>query len=121
MNNFKTKRNFYTIGIYAILIIGGILSIGPLYWVFKSSFTSIDKIFTYPPDLIPMNLTFEAYPKLFLEVPFWRNMFNSLIVGLIYTFVTVLLSSLVGFGQYDSAISDFCTFSICSYSPTELG
>ena len=98
MNNFKTKKLFFLIIIYATLIIGGIISIGPLYWVFKSSFTSIDKIFTYPPDLIPIDLTFEAYPKLFLEVPFWRNMFNSLFVGLIYTFVTVFLSSLVGFG-----------------------
>ena len=98
MNNFKTKKLFFLIIIYATLIIGGIVSIGPLYWVFKSSFTSIDKIFTYPPDLIPIDLTFEPYPKLFLEVPFWRNMFNSLFVGLIYTFVTVFLSSLVGFG-----------------------
>jgi ABC-type glycerol-3-phosphate transport system permease component len=95
-------RNFHrsvsSLTIHSVLIVGAILSVFPLYWVIKSSFTPIAEIFTYPPQLFPIHFTLTAYPELLEAVPFGRNMLNSLIVALIYTVLTVILSAMVGFG-----------------------
>jgi ABC-type glycerol-3-phosphate transport system permease component len=96
--NTKLKLWLASLGVHTILIIGAILSVGPLYWVVKSSFTPIADIFTYPPELIPMSFSWDGYIRLFASVPFLQNMGNSVLVATIYTGLTVFLSSLVGFG-----------------------
>jgi lactose/L-arabinose transport system permease protein len=98
INKQRTREGISFITVHAVLIIGAIISIGPLYWVVKSSFTPLADIFKYPPELLPLTFSVDSYPRLLAAVPFFRNIFNSLFIATIYTTLTVLLSSMVGFG-----------------------
>lgn len=95
---FRTKHALNSVGVHILLILGTIVFAGPLYWVLKSSFTPLADLFSFPPKLLPTNFTFENYPLLLEHAPFIRNMFNSVVVAVLYTLATVILSSMVGFG-----------------------
>lgn len=97
-NKRRLRHTLVSFGVHAMLIVGAVLSILPLYWVLKSSFTPLADIFTFPPELFPSTFTLENYPRLLERAPFLRNMFNSLVVATAYTAATVVISSLVGFG-----------------------
>jgi len=98
LHHRQRKQFLSTAIIYLVLIIGAVIFIGPLLWVAKSSFTPLADIFTYPPQLIPKQFTFENYGLLLEAVPFIRNMFNSLVIAVLYTVTSVVLSAMVGFG-----------------------
>jgi multiple sugar transport system permease protein len=84
------RRSFKTAGgkllLYAVLILGAILSIAPFLWMVTSSFQPLGEIFSSPPHWIPRSATFDNYHDFFLDpkrraegVERW--FFNSVIVA----------------------------------------
>jgi multiple sugar transport system permease protein len=53
--------------IYALLVPGAILFVGPLVWMISASFQPVGDMFSWPPQWIPENPTLEGY-KLFLGI-----------------------------------------------------
>lgn len=83
---------------YFILLLGFVISLFPFYFMIISSFKSISDIFTYPPKLYVQEWHFDNYVRLFTNIPFARNIFNSVFVALCFTIISVMVSAAAGFG-----------------------
>ncbi|WP_416840416.1 carbohydrate ABC transporter permease [Haloferax sp. DFSO52] len=85
------------VGSHAILIIASLIAITPFVWAFMTSLKQPDAIFTTVSQLVPANPTVENYVTVWVENPFDRWVFNSLILTVGAVFVTLLLDSLAGY------------------------
>ncbi len=92
------KRSIKKTIFYFILILGFVISLFPFYFMITSSFKGISDIFTYPPKLYVQEWHFDNYLRLFTNIPFGRNIFNSVFVALCFMIISVLVSASAGFG-----------------------
>lgn len=69
----------------------------PLYWMSVSSVKSPVELLASPPTLLPQELSFRTYVKLFTETNFTTYFWNSIIVSGATTVVVVLLGCLGGY------------------------
>lgn len=81
-----------------LLIPAAIVLLVPIFWMFDSSFKSVQQNFAYPPVLIPDPLFLENYTAGVAALPFVRYTVNTLFLTITATFGLVASSSLVGFG-----------------------
>lgn len=82
----------------AVLLFWLLISLFPFYWMFVSSFTRVEDIFTFPPVLLPAHPTIENYQRLPILIPtIVRNALNSLVLALFTPLATVFFSSLAGY------------------------
>ncbi len=68
--------------IYALLIVGSLISLVPLYWLVRSSLMSMGQIFVLPPVWIPNPVKWSNYQKALSVVPFPRYYLNSALLVL---------------------------------------
>jgi len=83
-----------------LYIVFGIMAIPflfPTWWMITSSFKSVNEILRFPPSLIPMSPSMEAYVKAFTFQPFAQQYFNSMYIAVIVTLTTMLISSMAGY------------------------
>ena len=86
------------IGVYLILAFWLIISLFPFYWMMMASVTPVEEIFSYPPRLIPTQVTTANFERLPVLIPtIGRNALNSLALALFTPIATVFFSSLAGF------------------------
>jgi ABC-type glycerol-3-phosphate transport system permease component len=83
--------------LYALVVLGAFLTVGPFFWMILSSFKNSTEIFHYPPTLLPQVWRLDNYAKLFAEHPFDRWYLNSLVIAAIGTVAVLFFSSLGGF------------------------
>jgi ABC-type glycerol-3-phosphate transport system permease component len=83
--------------IYALLLLGTVLTFGPFYWMVVSSLKPQGEIFTATLKLIPSNPTLEHYHHLVTRTGFVRWTFNSIVFALGTTALSLFFSSLAGF------------------------
>lgn len=79
------------------LIVGLVVSIGPLVWMILSSVKPEGEIRQFPPTLLPEQVTTENYTQLFDSLNFPRFFLNSVVVALAVTVGSVLFSAMVGY------------------------
>jgi len=75
----------------ALLIV--LFVITPLIWTLLSSLKPSNEILKYPPTFIPKKIVFDQYINLIKSTNFLQYFFNSLIVGIISTFLTLLIAT----------------------------
>ena len=83
--------------IYAVLIIGLLLLIGPFIWMLLGSFKTNAELRTVPPTWLPANWTMENYEELFTRLDFPRYFLNSTIVALSVTAGNLVFCSMLGY------------------------
>ena len=84
--------------LYVVLALWLVISLFPFYWTAVSSLTPVGKIFSYPPSLLPTDLTSANFSSLVTYVPtVWRNLLNSFILASCTPLVAVFFNSLAGF------------------------
>jgi multiple sugar transport system permease protein len=66
--------------LYAAVIGTSLLMVGPLYWMFSTSFKPSADVFASPPKWIPSPWTLDNYRDVFTLLPFDRFFINSVIV-----------------------------------------
>src|SRR3954464_5420201 len=95
----STKKQFgpVEIVIYAVVTLAGVLSLFPLYWLFVTSLSSQQFIVKVPPDLLPAELTFQNYQRLFATTPVVRWLFNTLLIAGSITVFHLLFDSMAGY------------------------
>lgn len=100
INWYKTKEFISKFWIYLFLGIGVVVTAAPFIWEISCSFKLNSEIFSFPLTLFPKNPTFSNYIRLIQgeEIPFLREFMNSCFVSVSYTILTLLISSLVGYG-----------------------
>lgn len=84
-------------GLYFVLLIGVLISIGPFYWMFIGATHSSGEIFSIPPNFLPGDKLAENFRGLRGQIPFLRALFNSVLITLLYTTFGVLISALSGY------------------------
>ncbi len=85
--------------IFAILICGSLISIGPFYWLVTTGFKLPQEVIVTPPTLFPLNPTLKNFKQvLMMEEPsFLRMYINSLFVGGAKTLLVMFIASLLGY------------------------
>lgn len=84
--------------IYLVLIILAIIFTIPVFWMFSSSFKSLENTLTVSIKWLPEKLHFENYTEIWGAEQFKTYFSNSLVVAITVTFATIFLASLTGYG-----------------------
>lgn len=92
----KAKRNF-NVPVTIIVLVLGLLSVFPLFWMVRSSLMSNLEIYKYPPDLLPSIWRFDNYLYAFTLLPFHRYMLNTLLITIPAVFGVLLTSSMAAY------------------------
>ncbi|MGQ9553634.1 MAG: carbohydrate ABC transporter permease, partial [Anaerolineae bacterium] len=84
---------------YLILTAAALLFLTPLYWMISTSFKTPDKIFLFPPELLPNPFTLRGYERVLTSpsFPFVLYLRNSLFYAVLSVIGIVVSCSLVGY------------------------
>ena len=84
--------------IHTVLIITSLLSMFPFLWLTSTSLKGVNEdIFAYPPQLIPLDFSFQNYVEVWHRVNFMGYFFNSVIVAALTVILNLVLSSLAAY------------------------
>lgn len=76
---------------------GGLIMLLPFLWLISSSLKAPNKIYVFPPQLIPDPIRWENYTEVFTAVPVLLYAQNTLIITVLSTIGTVLSSIIAGY------------------------
>jgi len=91
------KKILHNIGFYAIAVLVSIVVLIPFFWMISTSLKSKGALMALPIQWIPENPTFSAYEKVFTRFPFMRAAFNSFLITVSYTLITLISASMAAF------------------------
>src|SRR6185437_9835568 len=88
---------------YALIAVGSLVMLAPLYFMFVFATHSRTEIFDVPPPLFFGHNLVENVTLLSERVPFWRSLGWSLYIALASTGLTLLFCSMAGyaFGRFE--------------------
>ena len=93
----KKKRSVGFYVILALLLVGSLIMIMPLYWMIISSFKSQTELLQMPPTMWPKKWIWSNFSRVFETMPFLRYYANSLVFSAISTVVGVFSSCIIGY------------------------
>lgn len=110
----KKKIVIEKILIQIFLIAFIVLTLMPFLWTISTSFKKTSEILSYPPTLLPVEITLENYKKILIDGNFLHFMMNSIIVTVISVGVTLIVSMFAGYGaaRYNFPAKGFIMFII---------
>jgi multiple sugar transport system permease protein len=85
------------LGINAALAVLAALTLFPLVWMVSASVMAPGEASTYPPPLLPVSATLENYRVLFAEHGLVRQAFNSLLISLLATLLSLTFNLTAGY------------------------
>ena len=85
------------IAVNAALMVCGALALFPLVWMLSVSLMPGNASLEYPPPLLPENVTFDHYLRLFRQLDLARYIFNSTLLATVITLVSLFLNALAGY------------------------
>lgn len=83
---------------WILLVVSLILVLFPFYWMINTSLKPASEIFLSPPTFISSNWSIDAYVTVLTERPFARYFFNSLVVSVGTTVLSVTLAAFAAYG-----------------------
>ena len=86
------KKSLFWVFVYTALIFMLLFNLMPFFWMTSSSLKSDYEVIDYPPTILPKQVTFGAYARMWSQEQFFQYFINSIIVSS----STAFLSSLVG-------------------------
>nr|WP_082708839.1 carbohydrate ABC transporter permease [Marinobacterium profundum] len=95
--SLSTRERINRAFIYLGLIISSAVVGFPVYWMISVSLRPNHETFALPPKLIPDNISFDAYFKVFRDDAFITYFVNSYMLGIIVTILSVILGTLVAY------------------------
>ena len=94
----RRKNTLMVLGLYLGLLAGLLFACFPIFWMLSSSFKSNTEIFALPPTILPRLFTLEAYSSIFADAEKLRYFFNSYLVAIVVTVMTVFIALLTAYG-----------------------
>jgi multiple sugar transport system permease protein len=91
------SRRFGFLAVNAALALLAALTLLPLVWMVCASFMSPGEASTWPPPLLPASATLANYRLLFAEHGLLRQAFNSLLISLLATFLSLTFNLSAGY------------------------
>jgi multiple sugar transport system permease protein len=92
------RRNVRKTISYAILALGSLIFLLPLFWALSSSFKSDYQVLEYPPSWIPSPIRWQNYPEALSYIPFGRFVLNTLIIAAGAITGNLLSCTLIAYG-----------------------
>lgn len=88
--------------VYALVAVGLVWTLGPIYWTVATSFKGGAQLFTWPPTYLPTPPVLENYEEAFVHRPLLTYVRNSVLVAAISTPLSVSLAAFAAFafGRY---------------------
>jgi multiple sugar transport system permease protein len=83
--------------LYALLLLGLALVLGPFVWMLLSSFKSQTELVRVPPTWLPETWTIDNYDRLFTKLDFPRYFFNSVVIAGAVVLANIVFCSMVGY------------------------
>jgi len=93
--NIKTR--IHKAIIYLMLLVGVIVTIAPFVWMISASLMPAGQANQFPPKFLPEKVTFEHYQILFGRLNVTRYFFNSIVISLSITGISLIFNSMAGF------------------------
>lgn len=81
----------------ALLALGGLAVIFPIFWLFSVSFRPASELNVVPPALLPMTWTLKNYQTVFDRAPMLTYLWNSFVFASVSTVFIILTSSTAGY------------------------
>ncbi len=83
--------------LYAFLIISGVLTFLPFWWMVMASFMPDGQASVYPPPLIPEQFTLHQFYTLLKRLNVARYFFNSMFLAVTITCISLFFNSMAGY------------------------
>src|ERR671934_2235243 len=83
--------------VHVLLLAAGGLSLFPLYWLFLTSLSPTQYVVRVPPEVLPRELTFGNYQRLFETTPIVRWLVNTVVIAGVITAFHLLFDSMAGY------------------------
>ncbi|GAA1655415.1 carbohydrate ABC transporter permease [Nonomuraea maheshkhaliensis] len=80
----------------AVVVIG-LFGLAPIYWLVVTALTPDERAFSFPPSLIPTEITFEHFARLAENQQLFRYLANSVIVSVITAILSVIVSAYMAY------------------------
>ena len=93
----RGRRAGSSLWVYAALLIGLVLLVGPFLWMVASSVKTSAELHHVPPTWIPQTFTLENYSTIFTKLNFPQYFINSVIVATIVVGSNLLFCSMIGY------------------------
>lgn len=81
----------------AVLALGGIAMVFPIFWLFSVSFRPASELNAIPPNMLPINWTLKNFEVVFQRAPMVTYLWNSFVFATISTIFIVVTSSTAGY------------------------
>ena len=94
----KQRQRFHMTAVFIILLLASSFVIVPVLWMFSTSIKTMEEMFSLPIKWIPEVISWNAYKRIWTDYPFGRYIFNSILVVSGATVISLLVSSLAGYG-----------------------
>jgi len=83
---------------YTIVIIMAVAYIFPLYWLIVTALKTDAEIFQQPPPIFPPNPQWQNFGASTTYIPFWRYMWNTIVISGLTVLGTVLSCTFIAYG-----------------------
>jgi multiple sugar transport system permease protein len=91
------RERLTRIALYALLIIGAIMSLTPMLWMLSASLMPTGEASTFPPHVLPSSPTLAHYKDMFTRLSLGRYLLNSAFISLVVTFASLAVNSMAGY------------------------
>ncbi len=91
------NRTGTRIGLYALLILGSVLTLIPLAWMVSASLMPTGEANVFPPRFWPSAPTTEHYRALFVRMNLGRYLLNSAVLSVSVTLISLLVNAMAGY------------------------
>lgn len=99
---------------YITIILCLILILFPFYWLFSCAVKLKQDFLAYPPVFLPTRVTLEHFKAIFENQNILLNLYNSLVIALTTTFISVFIGSMAAYavckGEMSARIRNICAF-----------
>ncbi|CAN5701561.1 carbohydrate ABC transporter permease [soil metagenome] len=93
----RIHLDWRTLLVIALVLIGGLIMIGPFAWAVSTSLKPRGAMLVLPPELLPREPTLDAYVQVISRFPFFRVFLNSVFVAVAVTFGQLVICSMSGY------------------------
>lgn len=86
-----------TVLFYVLLIALAVFTVGPYYWMLKTSLETASSVFAFPPNWIPKPISFENFVNVWNSLSVYKYVVNSVIITAAGVFLSVALAALFAY------------------------
>ena len=83
--------------LHGALVLGAVLALLPLLWMVSASLMPAGQTSSFPPPILPREVTFEHYRAIFTRLDMGRYLVNSTIIAVTVTVVSLAVNSMAGY------------------------